>query len=181
MILRILNDPSPTTRQCSNRTLVKSATIAASCSSDAAAKTASSIVAHQHHHDRQFSSLPHHLARQNNGMVNVLVKSTKVPRPRVVPIEEIMRKAFKKKPLKQEEVTLQHVPSHMSYAGSQRMPITSEMRIVKPGEDTPSGIWPVFRMMVCPRACVGYGVNLFPYGHFFTSLITTPSSLCSFK
>mmetsp|Transcript_18971 Transcript_18971/g.31146 ORF Transcript_18971/g.31146 Transcript_18971/m.31146 type:complete len:561 (+) Transcript_18971:218-1900(+) len=141
MILRILNYPSPTTRQCSNRTLVKSATIAASCSSDAAAKTASSIVAHQHHHDRQFSSLPHHLARQNNGMVNVLVKSTKVPRPSLPKINRL------KKPLKQEEVTLQHVPSHMSYAGSQRMPITSEMRIVKPGEDTPSGIWPVFRMM----------------------------------
>jgi len=73
-------------------------------------------------------------------MVNVLVKSTKVPRP-------CFRFNRLKKPLKQEEVTLQHVPSHMSYAGSQRMPITSEMRIVKPGEDTPSGIWPVFRMM----------------------------------
>eukprot|EP00986_Skeletonema_menzelii_P012178 scaffold6606_cov139-Skeletonema_menzelii.AAC.1 len=74
-------------------------------------------------------------------MVNVLVKSTKVPRPSLPKINRL------KKPLKQEEVTLQHVPSHMSYAGSQRMPITSEMRIVKPGEDTPSGIWPVFRMM----------------------------------
>ena len=106
---------------------------------------ASSIVAEHHHHrDRQFSSLPHHLARQNNGLVNLLVKTTKVPRP-------TLPKTFNrlKKPVKQEEVTLQHVPSHLSYAGSKRMPITSEMRIVKPEEDAPSGIWPVFRMMVC--------------------------------
>src|SRR6056300_612304 len=32
-------------------------------------------------HQRTFASIPHHLARQNNGMVNVFVKSTKVPRP----------------------------------------------------------------------------------------------------
>eukprot|EP00573_Skeletonema_grethae_P002383 CAMPEP_0201689982 /NCGR_PEP_ID=MMETSP0578-20130828/3502_1 /ASSEMBLY_ACC=CAM_ASM_000663 /TAXON_ID=267565 /ORGANISM="Skeletonema grethea, Strain CCMP 1804" /LENGTH=487 /DNA_ID=CAMNT_0048174825 /DNA_START=321 /DNA_END=1784 /DNA_ORIENTATION=+ len=54
-----------------------------------------------------------------------------------------------KKPINAEEdvASLQHVPSHLSYAGSKRMPITSEMRLVKPGEDAPSGIWPVFRMM----------------------------------
>ena len=140
MILRSLNYRNLTARQCSSRTLVKSATIA--CSSEAV-KMASSIVAQHHHHDRQFSSLPHHLARQNNGLVNLLVKTTKVPRP-------TLPKTFNrlKKPLKQEEVTLQHVPSHLSYAGSKRMPITSVMRIVKPGEDAPSGIWPVFRMMV---------------------------------
>ncbi len=57
-----------------------------------------------------------------------------------------------KKPVKEEDVaSQQHVPSHLSYAGSKRMPITSEMRVVKPGEDVPGGIWPVFRMMVCSR------------------------------
>jgi hypothetical protein len=44
--------------------------------------------------------------------------------------------------------------SRFSYAGNIRMPITSELKIVKPGGDTPSGIWPVFRMMVCPMICV---------------------------
>jgi len=107
-----------------------------------ASSNIATVSAKQHH--RQFSSLPHHLARQNNGMVNIFVKSTKVPRP-------TLPKTFNrlKKPLKEEDVTIQHVPSHLSYASNKRMPITSEMRIVQPGEDTPSGIWPVFRMMVC--------------------------------
>mmetsp|Transcript_8862 Transcript_8862/g.18409 ORF Transcript_8862/g.18409 Transcript_8862/m.18409 type:complete len:624 (-) Transcript_8862:192-2063(-) len=48
-----------------------------------------------------------------------------------------------------EEVTkkMEASPSHIAYAGSAEMPITEELKIVKPGEDTPSGIWPVFRMM----------------------------------
>jgi len=40
-----------------------------------------------------------------------------------------------------------HVQSHFSYAGNENMPITSELKIVLPHEDVPSGIWPVFRMM----------------------------------
>lgn len=124
MMLRVLNYPKPVIRQCSN-----------------------TVGAHKHHHQRQLSSLPHHLARQNNGMVNIYL--TKAPRP-------TLPKTFNqlKKPVKEEEdddvASQQHVPSHLSYAGSKRMPITSEMRVVKPGEDAPSGIWPVFRMMVCP-------------------------------
>jgi hypothetical protein len=76
-------------------------------------------------------------------MVNVFVKSTKVPRPTVP-------KTFNqlKKPLVAEAEEEEHVPSHFSYAGNVSMPITSELKIIKPGEDTPSGIWPVFRMMV---------------------------------
>lgn len=90
---------------------------------------------------RQLSSLPHHLARHNNGMVNILVKNTKVPRP-------TLPKTFNKlkKPLR-EDIAAKHIPSHLSYAGENRMPITSEMKIVMPGEDAPR-IWPVFRMLV---------------------------------
>lgn len=49
-----------------------------------------------------------------------------------------------------EEVTKKREvsPSHIAYAGNAEMPITEELKIVKPEEDTPSGIWPVFRMMV---------------------------------
>ena len=39
-------------------------------------------------------------------------------------------------------------PSLIAYVGDSQMPITSELKIVTPGDDTPSGIWPVFRMMV---------------------------------
>lgn len=39
-------------------------------------------------------------------------------------------------------------PSELKYTGDSVMPITSHLHIVKPGEDTPRGIWPVFRMMV---------------------------------
>eukprot|EP00574_Skeletonema_japonicum_P003620 CAMPEP_0201716024 /NCGR_PEP_ID=MMETSP0593-20130828/2088_1 /ASSEMBLY_ACC=CAM_ASM_000672 /TAXON_ID=267983 /ORGANISM="Skeletonema japonicum, Strain CCMP2506" /LENGTH=543 /DNA_ID=CAMNT_0048205701 /DNA_START=219 /DNA_END=1850 /DNA_ORIENTATION=- len=120
MMLRVLNypNPKPAIWQCFN-----------------------TVGAHKHQR-RQLSSLPHHLARHNNGMVNILVKSTKVPRPLPKTFNQL------KKPIKEEDAApQQHVPSHLSYAGSKRMPITSEMRVMKPGEDTPSGIWPVFRIM----------------------------------
>ena len=147
----MLRYPSPALRQCSNRvrTTPSSATTATASSYHQAPKN-DTIATQQQHHSRQFSSLPHHLSRQNNGMVNIFVKSTKVPRPS-------LPKTFNQlKPLslrEEEVVTIgkeeaQHVPSHFSYAGNIRMPITSEMNIVMPGEDTPSGIWPVFRMMV---------------------------------
>ena len=100
------------------------------------------IVASVAQNYRQLSSLPHHLARHNNGMVNILVKNTKVPRP-------TLPKTFNKlKKPHRDDVAIKHIPSHLSYAGNKRMPITSEMKIVMPGEDAPSGIWPVFRMLV---------------------------------
>ena len=40
-------------------------------------------------------------------------------------------------------------PSEIHYTGNATMPLTSVLHIVKPGEDTPRGIWPVFRLMVC--------------------------------
>mmetsp|Transcript_16811 Transcript_16811/g.30481 ORF Transcript_16811/g.30481 Transcript_16811/m.30481 type:complete len:558 (+) Transcript_16811:224-1897(+) len=106
--------------------------------------------------NRTFSSLPHHLARKNNGMVSVFVNSTKVPRP----LTRIPAKSKKVKNQLKEMVVSEikpkvdalhheekHVPSHFSYAGNANMPITSELKIVLPEEDVPSGIWPVFRMM----------------------------------
>lgn len=39
-------------------------------------------------------------------------------------------------------------PSHLSYVEGVTYPITSELQIVKPKDDAPSGIWPVFRIMV---------------------------------
>ena len=111
--------------------------------------------------NRTFSSLPHHLARKNNGMVNVLVKSTKVPRPiTMVPLpskKQQQHKVNNKNPyLKDqkkivpvlEETMEEDENSHLSYVSSQKLPITSELKIVLPEEDVPRGIWPVFRMMV---------------------------------
>lgn len=122
--------------------------------------------------NRTFSSIPHHLARKNNGMVNVFVKSTKVPRPiAMIPVKKNNQqpKKVKNQLKKQAERTAapllaeqsvkkpkvdalhhheEHVPSHFSYAGNAALPITSELKIVLPEDDVPSGIWPVFRMMV---------------------------------
>lgn len=38
-------------------------------------------------------------------------------------------------------------PSELHYTGNVTMPLTSVLRIVKPGEDAPRGTWPVFRLM----------------------------------
>jgi hypothetical protein len=39
-------------------------------------------------------------------------------------------------------------PSSLRYTGDAVIPVTSILHIVKPQEDTPRGIWPVFRLMV---------------------------------
>ena len=39
-------------------------------------------------------------------------------------------------------------PSELTYTGDATIPITTELHIVTPGEETPSGIWPIFRLMV---------------------------------
>lgn len=39
-------------------------------------------------------------------------------------------------------------PAELKYAGHKKMPVTSVCRIVTPQEDTPRGVWPVFRLMV---------------------------------
>ena len=123
-----------------------------------------------------FSSLPHHLARKNNGMVNVFVKSTKVPRPPVVTMVPPLipppstaihgMKPKLKNQLKQQvkqatnanhrilndesvvQVQENQQQHYFSYAGNANIPITSKLKIVLPGEDVPRGIWPAFRMMV---------------------------------
>jgi len=38
-------------------------------------------------------------------------------------------------------------PSHISYLADVTFPITSELKIVKPNDDAPNGIWPVYRIM----------------------------------
>jgi hypothetical protein len=95
--------------------------------------------------ERSMSTVPLHLSRANNGMVNVLVKSTKVPRPAtIVPV----KKSKKIETLTSRPVQREAMPSHISYVGNEKMPITSNLKIVTPNDDTPRGIWPVFRMMV---------------------------------
>jgi len=49
---------------------------------------------------------------------------------------------------KQSKVVKVEADEHLSYVGNVQIPITSELKIVLPEEDVPSGIWPVFRMMV---------------------------------
>ena len=39
-------------------------------------------------------------------------------------------------------------PSALTYTGNHTMPVTSHLHIVTPEEDTPSGAWPIFRIMV---------------------------------
>ena len=39
-------------------------------------------------------------------------------------------------------------PSHISYVAGVSLPITSELHIVKPSDDAPPGLWPVYRIMV---------------------------------
>lgn len=97
--------------------------------------------------ERSMSTVPLHLARANNGMVNVLVKSTKVPRPAtIVPAKKSKQNNETLTPC--STVQREAMPSHISYVGNEKMPITSNLKIVTPKDDTPRGIWPVFRMMV---------------------------------
>jgi hypothetical protein len=45
-------------------------------------------------------------------------------------------------------------PNTLRYTGDAVMPITSKLHIVTPQEDAPRGVWPIFRLMVCPLLCV---------------------------
>lgn len=36
----------------------------------------------------------------------------------------------------------------LAYAGEAKIPITSTLQLIRPEDDTPRGIWPVFRLMV---------------------------------
>ena len=167
MIRHTLSTPF-VVKQCSRAASISSTTTAskgvrktASTLNDAQITTKSRCFSTTNN-NRTFSSLPHHLARKNNGMVNVLVKSTKVPRPiAMVPLPKRQQQKVHKNPyLKEKKVQTvtvldtspdddENMQSHyLSYVGSQRLPITSELKIVTPEEDVPRGIWPVFRMMV---------------------------------
>jgi hypothetical protein len=39
-------------------------------------------------------------------------------------------------------------PSELTYTGGVTIPITSFLHVITPEEDTPSGTWPIFRLMV---------------------------------
>ena len=39
-------------------------------------------------------------------------------------------------------------PTSLTYTGDAVIPITSVLQIIKPQDDTPRGVWPVFRLMV---------------------------------
>ena len=73
----------------------------------------------------------HHLARKNNVMVGVLIRSTKAPCP-IAAVPPATNKPKTRNRLKEKAVVLEatlemeeHVPSHFSYAGNAEMPITS--------------------------------------------------------
>jgi len=47
-----------------------------------------------------------------------------------------------------EAVSDRASPTTLKYTGDAVIPITSVLEIIKPQDDTPRGIWPVFRLMV---------------------------------
>lgn len=108
---------------------------------------------------RPLSTMPHHLARYGDRTVTSRwnLKSTKVPRPiTMIPLKTKPKKKNQlkdrieldnniRKKMKEEQLMQE---SHLQYAGNAKLPITSELKIVLPEDDTPRGIWPVFRMMV---------------------------------
>jgi hypothetical protein len=62
-------------------------------------------------------------------------------------------------PILEQLHPLRTSPLSLTFTGTTTMPITSELKIVTPNQDPPSGIWPVFRLMVSrrrrePRTCV---------------------------
>lgn len=48
----------------------------------------------------------------------------------------------------EEFLTKKASPSELKYTGGATIPVTSHLHIVIPEEDTPRGIWPIFRVMV---------------------------------
>lgn len=86
----------------------------------------------------------------------VLVKSIRVPRP-IKPKYKVRNKLKDRIELDTVEqskvVKVDEADAHLSYVGNIQIPITSELKIVLPEEDLPSGIWPIFRMMVSWNVC----------------------------
>ena len=46
-------------------------------------------------------------------------------------------------------------PSELTYTGNATMPVTTRLHIVTPEEDTPRGVWPIFRLMVSHGSVLG--------------------------
>jgi hypothetical protein len=51
----------------------------------------------------------------------------------------------------EEFLTKKASPSELTYTGGATIPVTSHLHIVIPEEDTPRGIWPIFRVMVSTK------------------------------
>jgi hypothetical protein len=56
-------------------------------------------------------------------------------------------------------IRAQTSPSHLVFTGEETMPVTSTLHIVTPEEDTPRGVWPIFRIMVCKTRKFGCDVD----------------------
>ena len=77
-------------------------------------------------------------------MLEKTKKSTSLVDQREMPTA---KESLQKNAQAEEDVRLVS-PSELKYTGESVIPITTQLHIVKPGEDVPRGIWPVFRMMV---------------------------------
>jgi hypothetical protein len=55
---------------------------------------------------------------------------------------------YNKESLSQEEPDNDESPNVLQYTGDAVIPITSTLQLIRPQDDTPRGIWPVFRLMV---------------------------------
>ena len=82
----------------------------------------------------------------------VLVKSIRVPRP-IKPKHKVRNKLKDRIELdtiveQSKVMKVDEANAHLSYVGNVQIPITNKLKIVLPEEDVPSGVWPVFRMMV---------------------------------
>lgn len=55
-------------------------------------------------------------------------------------------------------------PSHITYTGGATMPLTSHLKIITSEDDTPRGVWPVYRIMV--RSAVGIAPSILAVSNF---------------
>jgi hypothetical protein len=63
------------------------------------------------------------------------------PRPSYYKLQQTIEESTQQRTSAAQEMTL-------SYDGTVPIPITSNLQLVRPEDDTPRGIWPVFRLMV---------------------------------
>jgi hypothetical protein len=79
-------------------------------------------------------------------------------------------KHYNKESFSHEDPDNDESPSVLQYTGDAIIPITSTFQLIRPQDDTPPGIWPVFRLMVSAftlqsyffkeRATIANGTNV---------------------